>query len=87
MNNAIEKKLESLGLILPVAPPPAANYVPFTISGKYIYVSGQVSSDENGFICGKLGSDISIEDGYKVDKRRKGKFFSYSITLETLNDK
>ena len=66
MNNVIEMKLKTLGISLPDAPSPAANYVPFVISGKQIYVSGQVSSDSNGFICGKLGLNMSVEEGYKA---------------------
>ncbi len=66
MNNVIEMKLKTLGISLPDAPSPAANYVPFVISGNQIYVSGQVSSDSNGFICGKLGLNMSVEEGYKA---------------------
>ena len=54
---------------IPEALAPAANYVPFVISGKYVYVSGQVSSDKNGFICGKLGSSMKVEDGYKAARQ------------------
>ena len=66
MNNVVELKLNSLGISLPNAPTPAANYIPFVISGKQIYISGQVSSDSNGFICGKLGLNMSVEDGYEA---------------------
>ena len=69
MDNIIESKINSLGIVLPEAPAPAANYVPFVISGKYVYVSGQVSSDKNGFICGKLGSSMKVEDGYKAARQ------------------
>ena len=66
MDNVIEIKLKSLGIILPDAPSPAANYVPFVTSGKQIYISGQVSSDTSGFICGKLGLNMTVEDGYEA---------------------
>ena len=69
MNNSIDRKMDSLGITLPEAPAPAANYVPYVISGKNIYVSGQVSSDDSGFICGKLGSDLSVEEGYNAARR------------------
>lgn len=65
----IEKRMEFLEIALPEAPAPAANYVPFVMSGNYIYVSGQVSSDKDGFICGKVGSDISLENGYQAARR------------------
>ncbi len=59
----IEEKLAELGVTLPDAPAPAANYVPFVQVGDTLYVSGQVSANEDGFILGKLGSDMSVEDG------------------------
>ena len=66
MENSIEERMQSLGINLPAAPSPAANYVPFVIVGKHVYVSGQVSSGGNGFICGKLGSNMSVDDGYQA---------------------
>ena len=59
----IEAKLAALGVILPDAPAPAANYVPFVVDGTTVYVSGQISSGPNGLITGKLGANVSIEDG------------------------
>lgn len=59
----IDAKLQDLGLSLPEAPAPAANYVPFVKTGNLVFVSGQVSSNESGLIKGKLGDDTSIEDG------------------------
>ena len=61
--------MNTLGINLPEAPAPAANYVPFVITGNHVYISGQVSADQNGFICGKLGSGMSIEDGYEAARR------------------
>lgn len=61
-----EKKLADLGVTLPDAPTPAANYVPFVQVGDMVYVSGQISADENGLITGKLGADTTTEDGAKA---------------------
>lgn len=63
MNNTIEERLTSLGLSLPDAPAPAANYVPFVQSGSLVFISGQISSDKDGLICGKLGDDLDLETG------------------------
>ncbi|WP_333828263.1 RidA family protein [Pararhodobacter sp.] len=61
MPHAIDLRLAELGL--PPAPPPAAAYVPYVLSGGVVYVSGQISQDANGLIKGKLGEDLSTEQG------------------------
>ena len=61
-------KLESLGLALPDAPAPAANYAPFVRTGNLVYVSGQVSMDAKGLVRGKLGENMSVEEGQKAAK-------------------
>ncbi len=66
---SIEGKLAELGVSLPDAPAPAANYVPFVQVGDIVYVSGQISNDENGLITGKLGDDMGVEDGAAAAKR------------------
>ncbi|MEM7240566.1 MAG: RidA family protein [Pseudomonadota bacterium] len=58
-----ETRLSDLGIELPDAPAPAANYVPYVQSGNMLYVSGQISQDATGRICGKLGDDFSVEQG------------------------
>ena len=60
----IEKKLSKLSLKLPSAPTPAANYLPYVITNKLLFISGQISSDENGLIKGVVGQNMSVEEGY-----------------------
>ncbi|MEL7460165.1 MAG: RidA family protein [Pseudomonadota bacterium] len=59
----IESRLAELGVVLETPPAPAANYVPFVITGNHVWVSGQISQDETGFITGKLGADLTAEQG------------------------
>ena len=58
-----EAKLAEMGITLPEAPAPAANYVPYVKSGDMVYVSGQVAAGPDGFITGKLGDDMDVEAG------------------------
>lgn len=58
-----EEKLEELGITLPQALAPAANYIPFIQSGNMVYVSGQVSTDANGFLRGRLGENLDEAAG------------------------
>ena len=60
---SIETKLAELGVTLPEAPAPAANYVPYVVSGDMVYVSGQISMDGNGPILGKLGDGMDVPAG------------------------
>ena len=55
---SIDKRLAELGITLPGAPAPAANYVPYVISGNMLYVSGQISTTK-----GRLGDDLSTQQG------------------------
>ena len=66
MSGTFETKLAEMGVTLPDAPAPAANYVPFVQVGELVYVSGQISQNDDGFITGKLGDTMSVEDGAKA---------------------
>jgi enamine deaminase RidA (YjgF/YER057c/UK114 family) len=58
-----EKKLAEMGVTLPAAPAPAANYVPFVQVGDMLYVSGQVAKDGDTLMTGKLGADMDVAGG------------------------
>jgi enamine deaminase RidA (YjgF/YER057c/UK114 family) len=59
----VAARLAALGLALPPAPAPAANYVPWVLSGATLWVSGQISQDANGLIRGRLGADMDVAAG------------------------
>ena len=64
---SIAAKLDSLGISLPDAPAPAANYVPFVRIGNVVYVSGQISRNDD-LITGKLGADMDVDSGAAAAK-------------------
>lgn len=66
--SVIESKLAELGVTLPDAPAPAANYVPYVVAGDMVYVSGQISANADGMIKGKLGADMEAEAGAEAAK-------------------
>ncbi len=68
MAGIFESKLAELGVTLPDAPAPAANYVPFVQVGDLVHVSGQISNNEAGFITGKLGETMTVEEGAAAAK-------------------
>ena len=64
MAGQIEARLTELGIELPQAAAPAANYVPYVVSGNLVFVSGQVTVWNGEFrYQGKVGQDLSVEDG------------------------
>ena len=67
MAGKIEARLKELGITLPDAPMPAANYVPFVRSGNLLFIAGQIPLEggKPQFI-GKLGREFKIEDGQKA---------------------
>ncbi|SNX68942.1 enamine deaminase RidA (YjgF/YER057c/UK114 family) [Cereibacter ovatus] len=64
----IEARLAELGVTLPDAPAPAANYVPFVVTGNLVHVSGQISQTADGMIKGRLGADMETEAGAAAAK-------------------
>jgi enamine deaminase RidA (YjgF/YER057c/UK114 family) len=68
MAGTVEKKLIDLGIMLPTPASPVANYVPFVRTGRLLVISGQICLGPDGKLVakGKLGTDVSIEDGVKA---------------------
>ena len=65
-----DDKLKELKINLPEAKAPVGNYVATKVSGKMLFVSGQISIDETGqLIKGKVGKDLDTEAGYNAAKR------------------
>ena len=67
MAGQIDARLAELGITIPEAAAPVANYVGHVVSGNTVFVSGQVTI-ENGQLqyIGKLGDSVSLDDGYKA---------------------
>ena len=65
-----EEKIKELKINLPDAKAPVGNYVATKVSGKMLFVSGQISIDETGkLIKGKVGKDLDTDAGYNAAKR------------------
>jgi len=65
-----EENLKKNNIILPKAADPVGSYVATKISGKMLFISGQISIDEKGqLIKGKVGKDLTTEAGYNAAKR------------------
>jgi enamine deaminase RidA (YjgF/YER057c/UK114 family) len=63
-----ETKLAEMGVTLPEAPAPAANYGPYVQAGDMLYVSGQIAKDDSGLIIGKLGDNMDAAAGAAAAK-------------------
>ena len=65
-----EENIKKLQIKLPEAKAPVGNYVATKITGKMLFISGQISIDESGqLIKGKVGKDLDVETGYNAAKR------------------
>ncbi|NQV56333.1 MAG: RidA family protein [Rhodospirillales bacterium] len=69
MAGVIDARLSDLGLKLPKAAAPVASYVPFTVSGNLVFVSGQLAASDGAVkFTGQLGADLSVEKGQEAAK-------------------
>jgi len=66
-DNDVEAKLKELGITLPDVPPPVANYVNAVRTGNLVFMAGKgPNRPEGGYITGKVGQDLSVEQGYEA---------------------
>ena len=63
-----ETRLAELGVTLPDAPAPAANYVPYVQVGDLVHISGQISMKDGAFLTGKMGETMTAEEGSAAAK-------------------
>jgi len=67
---SFDNNIKKLNLTLPEAASPVGSYVATKVAGKMLFISGQLSIDQNGnLIKGKLGKELTTEDGYNAAKR------------------
>jgi enamine deaminase RidA (YjgF/YER057c/UK114 family) len=66
MSNRVERRLKELGITLPEIQAPWANYVSVVVSAPFIYLSGQLPSLDGVLIKGKLGAELSVDDGRRA---------------------
>ena len=65
-----EDNIQKLKLKIPEAKPPVGSYVATKISGKLLFISGQISINNDGkLIKGKIGKDLTVDEGYEAAKR------------------
>ena len=64
MSGKVEARLASLGITLPTAPNPVANYVPSFLAGNLLFISGQISKAGDGrLLAGRVGADLDVANG------------------------
>lgn len=63
---SIEARLDQLGIVLPEAAAPVASYVPVVVQNGFAHVSGQLPFIDGKLVTGRLGEDVSIEDGIEA---------------------
>ena len=69
MTTSFEAQVTALGLVLPAPPKPVATYIPVVRSGNLLFLSGMIPlRDGTLTVAGKLGKDISVEQGYEAAK-------------------
>ena len=60
-----EARLKELGIVLPELRKPVANYLPYRIAGNILYLAGQGPLENGKQLTGKLGRDVSVDEGYR----------------------
>ncbi len=66
---SFEEKIKELKIVLPEAKAPVGSYIAAKKAGNLLFISGQISINSNGeLIKGKIGKDLSLEDGYNAAK-------------------
>ncbi|MCP5368898.1 MAG: RidA family protein [Hyphomicrobiales bacterium] len=67
MAGKIDARIAELGLQLPPAAAPAANYIPYVVTGNLVFVSGQITFRDGALAyLGKVGGDLTVDDGYQA---------------------
>ena len=66
MSDRIDRRLKELAITLPQIQTPWANYVSVVVSGSLVYLSGQLPSLDGVLVKGKLGAELSVDDGRKA---------------------
>lgn len=68
--SSVEARLKEIGVVLPQAAAPVANYAPYVVTGKLLFLAGQLPLAEGKLIAaGKLGQTVSLEDGAKAARQ------------------
>ena len=79
MSEKINNKLLKLGIKLPRPADPVASYLPYVISGNLLFISGQGPFNEKGLITGKVGSDLTLDEGKDAAVRSKSSDWSWIL--------